>query len=634
MTCKKLFLLSAAWAVLTALAVPVSQAQQSNLPPEVLHYADMVLHNGKILTADNDFRIVEAVAIRDGKFLGVGRNDQVLPLAGPNTRRIDLKGKTVTPGIFDMHGGPGGLGRFWESKWLPGERRWKTKEETVAGLKRAMARAKPGDIVVLPRIGLDSEVNAEKGGRAGNFCDLFTLQEIDAIAPNNALYFAAAVNDAILASNSKGEEMAKKFLPKGVTTTFIKPGNICVAQGADLDGILTPGTQASNDVAFWADPPDSILDYYRNSVQRFIVSGVTLGKQHMAPPSFNGLRALWERGELNMRFRIPFMMIPQISGHTVELPAGENAEAFFRRWGNMSHIGDNMLRIVGMRLPAVGGNVLGGDAWMIDPKVRPYPDRWGQSSPYGGRIQEQAAVERGDRDTFRGRDVLIQAIRFGWDVSADHTVGDRAFHEVLMAVEEAKKNPIVNRPMQRITTNHTPMAKPEDIQRAAKLGVWSSISTGHAIGGVNSRDLEAALIYAGTERVHSWAPIKSYVKAGLHPSLEGTFWETTGMEGRGIRSAFFWIGKAITRKDEKYRRQWNPGEALSRQEALWASTLWSAEQLAEERDLGSIERGKEADLLIIDKDYMTVPIDEIEQIQVLLTMVGGKIMHEAEGGVQ
>ena len=99
-----------------------ARAQQSNLPPEVLHYADTVLYNGKILTADQNFTVVKAVAVRDGRFLAVGENERILALAGPNTRRIDLNGKTVTPGIMDLHGGPGGLGRFSKAHLGPMQR--------------------------------------------------------------------------------------------------------------------------------------------------------------------------------------------------------------------------------------------------------------------------------------------------------------------------------------------------------------------------------------------------------------------------------------------------------------------------------------------------------------------------------
>ncbi|MDA2932827.1 hypothetical protein MYX82_00635 [Acidobacteria bacterium AH-259-D05] len=72
---------------------------QQDLPPEVLAYADLVLYNGKILTADDDFTIVEALAVRDGKFLAVGESDRIRRMAGPQTRQIDLDGRSVVPGL-------------------------------------------------------------------------------------------------------------------------------------------------------------------------------------------------------------------------------------------------------------------------------------------------------------------------------------------------------------------------------------------------------------------------------------------------------------------------------------------------------------------------------------------------------
>jgi len=611
---------------------------QSNLPLEVIRYADSVLYNGKILTGDKDFTVVEAVAVRDGKFIARGKADYILTMAGPNTRRIDLKGKTATPGLYDLHGGPGGgaFREYWEDRFLPNEPSWRTTEDALAGIKKAVSRAQPGEIINIVRYVLDMPVDTNVGGRGGFLFDLITREELDALSPNNPIFFPGGVNNTVMGMNSAAAEISNRFLPKGVTTPFVKDGSWAVAAGADLDGILLPGQQSGNDVAFWVVPADDekMLEYWKEEINKFVAAGVTLGKQHMAVPFFNALRELWERGELNMRFRMPAFLVPQISGHTVELPEGEDAEAFFRRWGNMSHLGDNMLRLAGMRIPAVGGNVMGGDAWMLNPKTRPYPDRWGNASPYGGRIQEQEAVERGDKNTFRARDILIQATRFGWDVSCDHCIGDRGIREVVKAWEEAKQDMIVNRRTQRLTTNHTPMAHSDDIKKMAELGVWSSISTGHSFGGgAQSKDLDAALWWAGTEHLNSWSPIKSYVTAGSHPSLEGTMWSwgpRRGIEGEGFtgRSAFFWIAKAITRKDEKYGRAWNPAEALSRQEALWAATLWSAEQLAEDKELGSMEVGKEADLVIIDRDYMTVPADDIQNTQVLLTMVGGKIVYE------
>ncbi len=112
---------------------------------------------------------------------------------------------------------------------------------------------------------------------------------------------------------------------------------------------------------------------------------------------------------------------------------------------------------------------------------------------------------------------------------------------------------------------------------------------------------------------------------GLKPALEGdtfdypTFWRHE---------------KAITKKDDKYGRVWNPDEAVTRKEALWMTTNWPAYHLGEQDKLGTIAVGKLADLLVIDRDYMTVPEDEISEIQPVMTITGGKVVYEVEGGLK
>src|ERR671915_1540712 len=84
-----------------ALCASASMAQ--NLPPEVLHYADTVFYNGKVTTGDAQFSMAKAIAVRDGKVLKTGDDAAILALAGPSTRKIDLQGKVVVPGIIDTH---------------------------------------------------------------------------------------------------------------------------------------------------------------------------------------------------------------------------------------------------------------------------------------------------------------------------------------------------------------------------------------------------------------------------------------------------------------------------------------------------------------------------------------------------
>ncbi|HET8564836.1 MAG TPA: hypothetical protein VFM35_13255, partial [Candidatus Binatia bacterium] len=76
-----------------------NQAVAQSLPPELIRYADIVLYHGKVLTADKDFTIAEAVAVRDGKILAVGSSVDILRFAGPDTRRIDLGRKSTVPGF-------------------------------------------------------------------------------------------------------------------------------------------------------------------------------------------------------------------------------------------------------------------------------------------------------------------------------------------------------------------------------------------------------------------------------------------------------------------------------------------------------------------------------------------------------
>ena len=86
-----------------AIALISGQAAAQSLPAEVIRYADMVLHNGKIITVDANFSIAQAIAVRDGKILRVGRDAEILSLAGPNTRRINLQGRALIPGLIDTH---------------------------------------------------------------------------------------------------------------------------------------------------------------------------------------------------------------------------------------------------------------------------------------------------------------------------------------------------------------------------------------------------------------------------------------------------------------------------------------------------------------------------------------------------
>ena len=105
-----------------ALLWPAHPAAQQSLPPEVVRYADAIYTNGKVLTVDKDFSIREAIAIRDGKVIATGTTAAIERMAGPQTRKYDLGGRSLIPGLIDTHWHPwnGAIGRHGsQSDWHP-----------------------------------------------------------------------------------------------------------------------------------------------------------------------------------------------------------------------------------------------------------------------------------------------------------------------------------------------------------------------------------------------------------------------------------------------------------------------------------------------------------------------------------
>jgi len=593
-----------------------AQTQPANVPAAVLHYADIVLYNGKIITADEKFSIVEALAIRENKFLAVGTTAEILPLAGPNTRKIDLKGKAVTPGIIDVHQHPFtyGMMTYFKQKnnveyegALPEmndlERdiglAWSDAGMFLRDVKRAVAAAKPGEVIGLPN-------QFGRGiGEGLRICEYVTLQQLDEVSPNNPVFVFQPVNLWSTTINSKAAEFLR--LPAG-TSPFARAGAPCPTEKAIV---------AVTNYIHWQIPLEDKLPAFRYAQLRANRYGITMVKEHTAPPNIAGIRELWARGELTIRERMPIPLDPH-GDMSLRIPAGE-AEAFFQRIGNYSGIGDDMWRFVNVRPDAVGGNMITGTVWTFEPKLHELPGK--PDLPYGatGLDARQKPLAAAGGEAFVGKEAMIQAIRYGWDVSFDHTVGDRAVAEVLKTIEEGLKNQVVKRPNQIITINHTPMARAEEIKIMKELGVRPSVGPWHVF---MDYMMDSALQQYGVERVGQMVPMETFVKLGLKPALEGDTFYTP---------PFWRMEKIITRKDDKYQRVFGASEKVTRQEALWMSTAWGAYNLGEDKKLGSIETGKLADMIVIDKDYLTIPEDDISEIKVLLTIVNGKVVFEMPG---
>jgi predicted amidohydrolase YtcJ len=214
-----------------------------------------------------------------------------------------------------------------------------------------------------------------------------------------------------------------------------------------------------------------------------------------------------------------------------------------------------------------------------------------------------------DPDEYMGQ--VIESVKLGYTVHT-HTIGDLAIRTTLDAYEKAiAVNGVRDR---RLSTAHNHIPNPDDLPRYGKLGMVANGTPLWALGGVSSR--------YGEERCHLFHAFKSWIDAGAvvvfgtdHPVSPYNPWPN--------------LRAAITRSEGKGKPPFNPEQCLSREQALKCYTINCAYMTFEEGIKGSIEVGKLADFVVIDRDYMTIPADEIGDIKVLMTVVGGEVVHEA-----
>lgn len=570
--------------LLVAVLSPASwlRAQSASFPPELIRYADMVLYNGSILTADDRFTIAEAVAIRDGKFLAVGTNEKILSLAGPETKRIDLEGKSVVPGFIDPHLHGAWVGNI-AKRGRQGRIDFKDKAKAFAEIKRLVDSAAPGEWVIL------------SGPRTKNFYSV-TRWDLDPISPNNPVVFITQSQEVL--ANSVALKLAN--LPPDM------PGMIKDPKRGEPTGQLFgfAAGVVTYEVMPLPEVTEKMLEDQRVVLKRLNSQGLTtiIGRGQGLTTSI--LKELWQRRELTARVRI-------IHEFTRMNP---NVEAYLKRIGNLSGFGDEWMKIVGATVTPVDGT--SGDAAALSKrrKIRRHPDdpyEWGANKWLAYGPIEQALP----KEQTEWRNVVL-ANRYGWTVTGVHSQGDWATQILLESYADAdKEKPIRGR---RFGFDHGLMRTEENLKLAKQLDVILSIGPKYLFMG--SPDI-LTFMY-GADAVHEMTPVKSLIKMGMRPVLEADI--------AGEYSAPLWLmEKLITRKDEK-GNVWGAHEKVSRQEALWMKTNWAAYYSGDEKILGTIEVGKLADLVVLGGDYLKVPEEEISEIPILLTIVGGRIVYDRQ----
>ncbi len=530
---------------------------------------DTILFNGKIVTVDGKFSIAEAVAIRGDKFVAVGGNNEVRRLAGANTRSVDLKGRTVLPGLMDGHlhnagGGPGvDLSRV------------RSMEELLAAVAAGVKAGKPGDLLMSNNDWHEAQLKEKR---------LPHLRDLDRVAPDNPVVLVRGGHEFIL--NSAAMRRWK------ITRETKSPdgGEI----GRDADGGLN-GELVDNARRLVTLPPPPKLTQETVLAQLRILnaSGITSVR---IPGSFifgsdpietwNMLRDLKEKNQLPVRVNYLLRIL--------DYSSVEKVRETLAKWAIKPDEGDEWLRIGGMKT-GVDGGFEGG--LMRDAYAEPHGK--------GGQFKGIRTVPQ-DRYTA----VVRELNRQGWRV-ATHAVGDAAVDQVLQAYAEADKDQSIKG--KRWSIEHFFIARPDQFPRARSLDLVISAQDHLYLAG------PSLVQYWGRARAEQVTPVRTFLDQG--------FLVAGGTDSPVIPYSPFWAMYHFITRETISDGVYGPNQRISREEALRIFTINNAKLTFEEAIKGSIEPGKLADLVVLSGDYLTMPEKQIENLKALGTMVGGRFVH-------
>ena len=580
-------------------SIIISLAQQL---PDAL-YADIVFHNGYVLTVDRDrgdFTVVKALAVKDGKIVGVGSSTEILKFAGPRTKKIDLeRHKAVIPGIINTHTHPNRYAKTNYFSEIPSDYQklltaegvitWtgKRKDQILSEMKQLVEEARDSQWV---------KINGRGEEEAVKLAMQIARPDLDGICPDKPLVFSVGGLNTNWYSivNSKVLERLLEAYPN-------LPGLL-----KDDSGKLTGHLFGAAAYVLKTDimpqiPPQVLVPIYKKELEEhWLPLGVTTIATRLNGTETKAYSLLDQRGEMPLRIAY---------GHEVAL-----WNPLFER--DIEHLGIT---------PGHGTEKL----WMAGVTMT-LPD----SAPYNsgsvcssypkreilpGDFFEEEGGCWWDLPGDNSRKNLLTLARLGYRTVGMHTYGDRGLEIMLEGLEQARRE---GRQVEdlRFAFDHSMMLSPAVAQKAGSLKtIWSMAS--HKLF-QNKRNADLVARVYGKEVVENYyVPVKRLLDSGAKVTYESS-------PGSPTHNPMFALQVYVTRKVGSGQVVGGQ-QAVDRRTALRMMTRWGAEYVFREKELGSIEPGKWADLVVLEKNPLdpAIPDDKLGEIKTLMTVVGGKIAY-------
>ncbi|MGI8549255.1 MAG: amidohydrolase [Dehalococcoidia bacterium] len=537
--------------------------------------ADRIYYNGRVHTLDQHETIAEAIAIAGSRVLATGQTAAIRSLAAPKAKVIDLRGRAVVPGLIDSHNHMLRTGLNADLVDLSGAR---SIGEVLAVLKRAAASRPHGDWVTSSSRWHESQLHEAR---------FPTRVELDLAIPAHLVLIRRGGHNIV--SNSLTLRLA------GIDeSTTDPPGGTYVRDASGrLSGHVIGGPAYSRITRRLPPENDAaLLSGVRRAMHLFHAAGLTgVIEPGLTPAEMRAYQELHENGELGIRT----VVMPRLAPGTTEEEL-EQAVAALKALPLRTNFGDAMLKIGGIKIGADGGVETN---YLREPYA--YAD-----DPAAPRGKPQVTAE--NLAAF-----CTAAAGLGWQVGI-HCVGDAAIDLVLDAYEEADRHDSIG--ARRWTLIHMTLARPEHFERSRKLKLVLAVQQPliYALGA-------GWVKYWGQERAAAASPMKAYLESGL-PVGGGSDSPVTPYE------PLLGIMSSITRATH-LAGVLGPEWGISAADALRLYTTGSAYCSFDEKVRGSLEPNKLADLVVLEADPLRVNPTEIADIEVVQTVVGGKVVFSA-----
>jgi predicted amidohydrolase YtcJ len=548
---------------------------------------DLILVHGKILTVDAKDSIAQAVAIREGKIVAVGSDQQILPLAGPKTQTIDLHGRTATPGLIDTHAhiADGGYDELYSISLSDAT----SVRDVVNRVRAAAVKLPPGQW--LTGSGWDEGKLTEHR--------YILASDLDKAAPHNPVWLMQTTGHYGVA-NHQALQMAH------ITAESKDPTAGTIDR--DAHGVPTGVLKESAMDAVQKLVPPPTPEQLRNGILRMVDTMHREGMTAVKDPSIE--QPIWDA-------YLQLLQEKKLSVHVCVLWYGgttlDSARATLARIQSLPRpphsLGDGNLLSCGVKLYMDGS---GGarTGWVYD--------EWNTHST--GIVQGNRGYPLLDPETYRQMVRLFN--QAGVNVGT-HAIGDHAIDWVVDSYAQAlKENPM---PGLRHSIIHANI--PSDHALATMVTLEKAYDAGYP-------EVEPGFTWwIGDTYAGNFGPQRSLRLNPLHTfQSRGIIW--TGGSDYSVTPlpARYGIWASVERETAKGVYGAHPfgmAEAVDVHAALRSYTAWAARQLFLEDKVGSLELGKEADIAVWDKDMYTIPSEELRNLKCEMTIYHGQVVYRS-----